>query len=110
MSLLVSRLRQLRPFHWVVIAASIALTVTAFALALGTAPGKDPAKPLVYSDLVAAMERKAVDTARVDVKRGRASVKLDNGRTADIHVPADMKNLPERLSAAGARVTVVRRS
>ena len=108
---LVSRFRLLRPVHLVVLAASIALTATAFVLALSAAPPAKPAaKPLVYSDLVRAMDAKQVQSAKVDVVKGRATVTLAGGRTADIRVPPDLKNLPERLTAAGARVTVARRS
>src|SRR5687767_11710323 len=101
MSKIVTRLRQMRPFHFAVIAGCIALTVTAFVLALTTAPasGAKAARPLVYSDLVDAMGRRDVETAKVDVERGRVAVGLAGGRKAEIRVPARAEDLPERLTA-----------
>ena len=110
MSKIVNRLRQLSPFHFAVIAGCLVLTITAFALAINSAPASGAkAQPLVYSDLVTAIERRDVKTAKVDVAKGRVLVELESGRKAEIRVPAELEALPEQLTAAGARVTVVKR-
>jgi cell division protease FtsH len=81
----------------------LAGTVTAIAL---NAPADKPAKSLVYSDLLKAMDDRQVASAELSPNRSSLHVELRDGRAADLAFPPAADDLADRLADAGARVSV----
>ncbi len=71
-----------------------------------TRPQTKPATPIVYSDLLEAMDDRAVKSAEMRPARGSVSVELKDGRTAELAFPPSAEDLADRLADAGARVSV----
>jgi hypothetical protein len=60
---------------------------------------------LSYSELLAAIERREVGEAVLDPQRAEVSVRLDDGREAELGYPS-AQDLADRLARAGAKVEV----
>jgi cell division protease FtsH len=75
--------------------------------AFGQSPpgGPDQGGALSYSDLLAAIDRRAVRSAVLDPRRAEVSVKLADGREAKLGYPP-AQDLADRLARAGAKVEV----
>ena len=69
-------------------------------------PETKPARTLVYSDLLKAMDEREVASAELHPGRSSLHVKLRDGRSADLAFPPAAEDLADRLADAGARVSV----
>ncbi len=91
----------------IIIGALCLLVVAGSSVYVATQRDEKPVKPVVYSDLLAAMRDREVVSAELRPHRGSVEVKLENGRTAVLDYPPAAEDLADRLTAAGARVNVV---